>query len=231
MGVIQTPYLVISHIMLLSIVLLMCIMAGRVFPMFTANGTGTPRVAPLGWLEKLSLITVICSIVVVSEQISLTPEIKVSVLLIAGVTNFIRAVRWRLWVTFGAPLLWSLHLSYWSVCTGLILLALSELQVLQSASLAYHCMAVGGMGLMILSMISRVSLGHTGRAISVGNTMAAAFLLMLLSLLSRVFAPLLFGDDSTFILMAAGCWILAYSAFIYSYGVMLFRPRVDGRPG
>ncbi len=230
-GVILISYQVISHSMLLTIVLLMCIMGGRVFPLFTANGTGTARVAPVTWLERLSLLAVAGSIAVVSGLFSPVPEIKAAVLLAAGIANFIRALRWRIWITLKTPLVWSLHLSYWSLCSGLILLGLTELQLFPSASLAYHCMAVGGMGLMILSMITRVSLGHTGRIIAVGKMMTAAFLLILLALFFRVFAPLLLGNDSAFILLAASCWGLAYSAFAYRYGRMLFRPRVDGRPG
>lgn len=231
MGVIATPYQVIGHTMVLTVTLVMCIMGGRVFPMFTANGTGTARVAPVYWLEKLSIATVIFSVLVVSELLPLAPGVDAAILIIAGLANFLRALRWRIWVTFSTPLVWSLHLSYLALCAGLLMLGMEKLELLQSVSPAYHTITVGGMGLMILSMISRVSLGHTGRLINVGAVMTTAFALLLLSFFFRVFASVLFGQNTLFILMAAAFWVFAYGAFVLAYAPVLFSPRIDGRSG
>lgn len=229
-GLINISYIHLSHLMILMVTLVMCIMGGRVFPMFTANGTQTSRVPPIAWLEKLSLGSLIAAIILMTDILPFD-WLTAIILLVAGIVNFARALRWRIQVTLKTPLLWSLHLSYWSICLGLVLLGLVKLGLFNQASLAWHTLTVGGMGLMILSMISRVSLGHTGRPLAVGKIMMSAYLLMLLALLSRVFAPLIFDAYQSPILLSAIFWASAYGMFVVVYFPVLLRPRIDGCPG
>jgi uncharacterized protein involved in response to NO len=231
LGWVDTSYLELSHVMVLMVTLVMCIMGGRVFPMFTANGTQTERVAPIMWLEKLSIGSVIACIVFAVLPLPLPQWVGGTVFAVAGVANFIRALRWRIWVTFKTPLVWSLHISYWSVCIGLMMLAAVEWRWLGQASLAYHAITVGGIGLMILSMISRVSLGHTGRAIQVDWVMTTAFLLMVAALVSRVILPLFTANYLNCLLISATLWSVAYSLFALKYLPIVFAPRVDGADG
>ncbi len=230
-GIISISFVTVSHVMVLIIALIMCIMAGRVFPMFTANGTQTKRVDSLAWLEKLSVISVAASVLVTSQLLPLPSFIEASIYLIAGIFNLLRALRWRIWVTLKTPLVWSLHLSYWAVCVGLMMLGLEKLDLLDSASLAFHAITVGGAGLMIISMISRVSLGHTGRKIQVGKIMTLAFVFMVLTFIARVLAPLIVDSYNILILFACVLWVLAYGAFVVIFSPMLFFPRADGAKG
>lgn len=230
-GLISVPFLTISHIMVLMVTLVMCVMGGRVFPMFTANGTQTKQVPAIAWLEQLSILSVIASILVTSDLINFSPMLAASIYLVAGLSNFVRALRWRIWVTTNTPLVWSLHLSYWAISAGLIMLGLAKLDILSNATQAFHSITVGGSGLMILSMISRVSLGHTGRMIQPSKAMTFAFGLLVLTFFSRVLAPLLFSQYSIIILLSAALWVLAYTTFLVIYLPILFKPRVDGAPG
>lgn len=234
-GTLAMSFIGVSHAMILLVALVMCILGGRVFPMFTANGTQTERVPPLMWLEKVSIIAVVVSVLVsvlaVLQWLQISPKIEAAILILAGVANFLRALRWRIWVSFKTPLVWSLHLSYWALCLGLCLLGLAKLQVFSSVSLALHAITVGGMGLMILSMISRVSLGHTGRKIEVGKIMSLAFILMILGFVARVLAPLVLNSYSTLILLASALWCVAYGCFVVMYLPVLFTTRADGREG
>jgi uncharacterized protein involved in response to NO len=220
----------ISHTMVLMIALVMSIIGGRVFPMFTANGTQTHRVNPIAWLEKLAMLSIIASIIASIKVLALPAPVTASIFVIAGIANLVRAIRWRFWITLTTPLLWSLHLAYFAMSSGLVMLGLTEVNVLNNASLAYHAITVGGMGLMILSMISRVSLGHTGRMIKVGKLMTIAFLLMALAFVVRVIAPVFFDQYAQLIAVSAKLWVVAYSAFVVSYIPVLFKARVDGRP-
>ena len=231
MGAISLSYLSLSHVMVMMVALVMCIMGGRVFPMFTANGTKTPKVAPISWLEKLSMLSVVLSVVVVADLLPLPETAGAGVLLIAGVSNLIRALRWRVWVTLKTPLVWPLHLSYWAIGLGLILLGLVKLNLMTNASIALHTITVGGMGLMILAMISRVSLGHTGRMIQVGRVMNLAFVVIVAAAVIRVAASGWFANYSTGITVSAVLWILAYGLFVMKYTPVLFKARVDGGPG
>jgi uncharacterized protein involved in response to NO len=87
------------------------------------------------------------------------------------------------------------------------------------------------MGTMILAMISRVSLGHTGRNIVVGKVMTLAFAAVFAALIVRVFGVYWIGNYSLLIVAAATLWALAYGCFFLTYLPILTGPRPDGRPG
>ncbi|WP_292752738.1 NnrS family protein, partial [Methylophaga sp. UBA4204] len=99
----------------LLITLLMTVIGGRVIPMFTANGTQTAKVNNIAWLDKTALMSI--WLLFALHFLMLTkfiPSIVLSVLFaIAAVLVFIRGFRWKIWITFHIPLLWSLHIGYW----------------------------------------------------------------------------------------------------------------------
>jgi uncharacterized protein involved in response to NO len=230
-GALSISFIELSHVMVLLVTLVMCIMGGRVFPMFTANGTGTPRVAAIPWLEKLSIGSVFLSVLITAQFIDTPKLVDAFIYSFAGAVNFARAIRWRIWVTFKVPLVWSLHFSYWSICIGLIMLGLVKVEILSNTSSALHAITVGGIGFMILSMISRVSLGHTGRTIKVGKVVSTAFVFIGMSFITRVFAPFFYDDYAHVIWVSAAFWALAYGIFVFRYAPVLFRSRIDGAKG
>lgn len=228
---IEIPFSTISHVMILLVTLVMCIMAGRVFPMFTANGTQTEKVLPIALLEKFSIASIIAALVVASDQVRIHQGLEASIYLFAGLINFFRALRWRIWVTWKTPLVWSLHLSYWGICCGLVLLGLAKLSFINSESIAIHALTIGGVGLMILAMISRVSLGHTGRPLQVSKLITLSFILILVAFMVRVIAPMIIDHYRVLVLISAGSWVAAYLIFAVVYTPVLFKPRADGRSG
>ena len=218
-----------ANFMVMLVVLLMTVVAGRVVPMFTANGTGTERVQPLRWLEQLSPVLMLLAI---PAAMGLVPaEIAAVVLFVAAACQCLRVFRWRSWVTLSTPLVWSLHLSYWFIVIGLVLLGFSKLNTVINHSQALHALTVGAVGMMILAMISRVSLGHTGRQLKVGPAVFSAFVAMALAALLRVGGPLWLSDYSVVITGTAILWAIAYGLFVIRYLPVLVRPRPDGRPG
>uniref|UniRef100_UPI003563ABFE NnrS family protein n=1 Tax=Pseudoalteromonas sp. TaxID=53249 RepID=UPI003563ABFE len=228
-GVIAISYTAISHMMVLMVSLVMCIIGGRVFPMFTANGTRTERVPAMPLLETLSIVSIV--LVILSHAFVLSSEVKGVLHVFAATANFIRAVRWRIWVTFSTPLVWPLHLSYWFMCFGLLGIGLVELGLHISLSLAYHSITVGGIGLMVLAMISRVSLGHTGRMIQVGRVMTLAFMIFVIGVVWRVLFPMFWQHYQTNLIFSAIIWIISYGLFVIKYAKVLFSARIDGRDG
>nr|WP_243436201.1 NnrS family protein [Acanthopleuribacter pedis] len=220
-----------AHAMVLLVTLVMCLIGGRVFPMFTANGTGTPRVQPIPWLEKVSLGSVGIVVVLGSGVLPVPGAVVGSFFVLAALANALRAFRWRFWVTLGTPLVWALHLSYWAICLGLLLLGCHHWGFAIRQSIATHALTVGGMGGMILAMIARVSLGHTGRPLVVGPVMTAAFGLMAVSFGARVLGPFL-GLPYAALMMGVGfAWTAAYTLFVIVYFPILTQPRIDGKPG
>lgn len=218
-----------ANFMLMLVVLLMTVVAGRVVPMFTANGTGTERVQPLPWLERLSPLLMLLAI---PAGMGLVPvEIAAGLLFLAAACQCFRVLRWRTWVTLSTPLVWSLHLSYWFIVIGLMMLGISKLSSAISHSQALHALTVGAIGMMILAMISRVSLGHTGRPLVVSPAIFVAFVAMALAALLRVGGPIWLSDYSVVITGSALLWATAYGLFVIRYLPVLGRARPDGRPG
>ncbi|OED65405.1 heme-Cu protein NnrS [Vibrio splendidus ZS-139] len=214
-----------STSMVLLVTLVMCIMGGRVFPMFTANGTQTPRTPSLPWLEKLSIVSTVFAVVLSFQILPVAQGIVATVFIVSGVANALRAVRWKIWVAFKTPLVWSLHLSYWAISLGLILFGVSIISPLVTQSQAIHALTVGGMGVMILSMISRVSLGHTGRTIAIGQIMTAALIAIVFSFSVRVFGGYFTHNIVYIITLSSALWIAAYSCFVVLYLPILIKPK------
>ncbi|WNC67195.1 NnrS family protein [Thalassotalea nanhaiensis] len=223
----QSPQLMnnASTAMVLLVTLIMTIMGGRVFPMFTANGTQTPRVNAVGWLEKVVIITTLVALIISFNIIDLPTEFKAGIYFIAAVAHAARAFRWKVWVTLKTPLVWSLHFSYWCIAIGLLLFGVAELSATVSQSQAVHLLTVGAMGTMILSMISRVSLGHTGRAIVASKLMTFAFITIILSTIFRVFGSYFLTDYSQVINTAIVFWVIAYGCFVYIYLPILTKAK------
>jgi uncharacterized protein involved in response to NO len=128
--------------------------------------------------------------------------------------------------------LWSLHLAYLFIPLGLLALGALAAGLPISLSLASHLLSAGCMGTMILGMIARVSLGHSGRALQVGRRIQCAFALVIMAALIRVLIPLLWPAYTLHGWNLSGlAWSLAYGLFVWVYAPILTSPRADGRPG
>ena len=217
---------------ILIITMIILIMGGRVIPFFTANALNLKKPEPILSLELLSILPL--ALVVFYSLLSrqVTPEITVGILLLVSASaNAIRFGRWNATLTVSTPLLWSLHLSYLLIILSIGMLSLFHFGLSLSLSTTLHGLTIGGMGLMILAMISRVSLGHTGRPLKVGKLIAFSYTLLIVATLARVATPLLTNQPTNGYLLSALCWIAAYSLFVGIYWPILTSPRADGRPG
>ena len=221
------------HGAILLITLFIVVIGGRVIPFFTANGTGKPRQPPLRWLEVLSGGSMIVLVVIAFTGFSRLPAIIMVPLCVgAALVNGWRFLRWGYQYSWGIPLLWSLHLAYAFIPLGLLALALYSAGLLPNVSIALHCFTVGAIGGMILAMISRVTLGHTGRPLRPPQAMTAAYILILASAVVRVLAPTLLPAFAQWGIGIAGLlWLGAYGIFVYYYSPMLLTPRIDGGAG
>lgn len=221
------------NVTLMLVGLIMTIVAGRVMPMFTANGTGTAKVDAMPWLESLTIGSTILLVAlpVFRVELWLPPWLFAGVFMLASVSHAYRALRWRPWITLKYPLLWSLHMAYWFIPSAFALFAVQQLGEWVSRSMAVHALTAGAMGCMILAMICRVSLGHTGRTLRPAKGVKWILGLVILAALIRVFG-VLFDLNLLWVYVVAGsCWSLAYVGFVLIYGRMLLSARVDGRPG
>lgn len=216
------------------VTLLMSVMAGRVAPMFTANGTNTPKATPLPWLDKAAngSLAIIMLNLLLQPIMGFSSDFFAVMLIIASIFQTIRWLRWRPWITLTVPLLWSLHGAMKFICFGLFVLGISYLIPEVPSKHVWHLLTIGGIGGLILAMISRVSLGHTGRPLIPPTSMTIAFILINVAALVRTFGPWLAPEKTLlFIDISGGFWLLAFGLFIVSYGPMLISARKDGRLG
>lgn len=223
-----------GHSMSLMVVLLITVIGGRVMPMFTANGSGTPRVMNLEWLEKSVLgSTWLFVMLFITTLHTLLPAWLMGLLcLVTAVLQAIRIIRLRISVTWKVPLLWSLHLAYWFISIGFVLMALYYFGVLSSFSTALHALTVGAIGGMIIAMIARVSLGHSGRPLQPKKVMSVSFILVLVAALVRSVAIFLLPSLTLqFYWVSAILWAIAFVIFVLAYFNILTTLRPDGRPG
>ena len=216
------------------ITFLMSVMSGRVTPMFTANGTQTAKVAPLAWLDNTAngSLAIAMFYLIFHPLLGFSETFFGVLLIIAGLFQTIRWLRWRPWITLNVPLLWSLHISIKFIAYGLIILGMSYLITPMPSNHIWHLLTVGGMGGLILAMISRVSLGHTGRPLSPPKAISAAYVFIILAALIRAVGPWLLPEKTLlFIDISATFWLLGFGIFIVTYAPMLMSARKDGRPG
>ncbi|RUO72316.1 NnrS family protein [Pseudidiomarina sediminum] len=219
---------------ILLITLLIAIIGGRVIPMFTANGTQTPRVNALPWLDRLALAPLWAIVVLHLTMLSgALPAVALAALYaIAGVALLVRCLRWRFDRTLKVPLVWSLHLAYLFIPLGLLSLAWHYFSGDFMLSRLHHWLLVGAMGSMILSMMARVSLGHSGRPLTLHGWMPMAFALLIGAAVVRVLGFWLYPENIMLSYWVAGvAWIIAYLSYVVIYWPILTRPRADGRPG
>ncbi len=213
---------------------LMSVMVGRVGPMFTANGTQTPKVTPLPLLDKATngSIAIVTFYLFAHPIVNTNFSILGGLLMIAATFQLIRITRWRPWITIKVPLLWSLHLSVLFIAFGMGLIGISYFSSDIASNHVWHMLTIGGMGGLILAMIARVSLGHTGRMLQPPKTMSVAFLAIFVAAVIRSVLPIFSPEANMALYQAsAGFWYIAFGIFVYHYAPMLVKARQDGRPG
>lgn len=213
------------------IVLLILILSRRVMPMFISNGVGYP-VALINrrWLDIVSLVLMP---ILIAADVFL--GLGALTAFCAGLLALLHAIRMAGWYTNGIwkkPLLWILYLAYGWIILGFIITA-AAYSFGFNPVLAVHAFAYGGIGLMSIGMMARVTLGHTGRDLSRPPAMLVwMFVLLLVGSLLRIVMPLIFPmGTASWIAGSQILWILAFSLFVFVYAPMLIRARIDGRRG
>jgi uncharacterized protein involved in response to NO len=213
------------------VIALILTIARRVFPFFIQNGVDYPvTLASPRWIDLSSLFGLLAFLI---NELFLHLDLLRWALatLLAAVTT----VRVGCWYTPGIwryPLLWGLFAGLVSIDLGFILFALQALLPIPD-SLALHAFALGGIGLITLAMMARVSVGHTGRDLrKPPRVVGPALILLGLGVLLRCIAPIFAFDYYPHWVAAAGlCWITAFLLFWFSYLSIWTQPRVDGKPG
>ncbi len=210
---------------------IMSMIGGRVIPFFTQRGLlRKDAVTPWPKLDWALLIGSIIVSLAIMQGWALHAEVLGGVVFAAlGVGHLLRSLHWYDAGIWRVPLLWSLHLAYAWMGVACVAMALWHFSVFANMSLAVHALTVGAMGGLILGMIARVTLGHTGRQLQPPKSMTWAFVLFNLGALARV--VLVDWAYMPGLWVAAVCWTLGFAMYLWSYAPMLWQARVDGQPG
>lgn len=214
---------------IVMVVVIETVIGGRVIPNFTANAVPGTRPLTDTWRDRAAIaLTAAAGLAWISP---LPPAIAAVVSFGAAAAQGLRLAGWKPLVTLRNPLLWILHVSYMWIPLGFVALGLSQLGVAPQSA-AVHLLGVGAIGGLVLGMITRTALGHTGRALRTGRAETLMYALVQAGVLARLAAALLAGDarEATLVL-AATCWSAAFLAYVVTYAPYLSRARIDGREG
>ena len=228
-GVLNVPAITPLYAALGLIVMIECVMAGRVIPAFTMAVTPGLKLVADQRIEWVTLgMTGLGLALWVFVPASL---LGMLVLAVASGLQLKRWLGWQPWVTKNRPVLWILHVAYAWFPVGLALLALAQIGWV-SVSSGVHALAVGATGGLIIGMVTRTARGHTGRPIQVSGLEVVAYLLVMLAAVLRVFLPLIAPELLVVSLIgAATAWSLAFMLYVWVFAPWLMRTRLDGKDG
>lgn len=216
------------HLACAIIATLCTVIAGRIVPSFTANALRTQPWRHPG-LDRAAISFTAAALF--AWALGVASPWTGSLAAVAFILQCVRCNGWRPWVCARTPLLWILHLSHGWLLVGLAWLALASLGVLPIASML-HLITLGCISGLIIAMITRTSLGHTGRKLVAGPVETACYGLMQLALLARVLPPLLLPEHyQAGLVVSALAWVICFGLYLYRYAPMLWYSRVDGKPG
>jgi uncharacterized protein involved in response to NO len=205
------------------VVLVILVMAGRVFPMFTRNATGVTSIRSLPVLDALTIATM--AVVVAVDAFA--PErtnglVSATAAGVVGVLSAARAAFWGGRHALRTPLLWILHVGYAWVPIGLVLRAVAAFDGSVPRSLATHALTAGAIGSLTLGMMARVALGHAGRPLVAPKLAIVAFVSITVAAITRVFVPLLAPSSYLAALwISAAAWATAFLSYLVAYAPML----------
>jgi uncharacterized protein involved in response to NO len=208
------------------VVVLISIIGGRIIPSFTRNWMakqGFTQGLP-GQPTRFDLVAIAVTALTLAGWVLLPQAPFVGgALVLAGLMQFARLVRWRGWHAWSDPLVAVLHVGYAWIPLGLLLLGASLTGAGIPGTAAIHALTAGAMATMILAVMTRASLGHTGRKLKAGFATSAVYICITLGAALRVLAALGVGDYRLGIEAAGFVWALAFAIFVLIYGPMFFR--------
>jgi uncharacterized protein involved in response to NO len=207
-----------------AIVALIMVVGGRITPSFTSNWLtqqgSEKRPAPLGRFDIASIVVAALALIVWI----VTPDWygTAALLFIMVIVQVARLSRWAGALTWREPILLVLHVGYGFVPLGALMLACSIIwPQLVPGSGALHAWTTGAMGLMTLAIMTRASLGHTGRDMASSPSTTLIYSAIIVATLARVAAPIVPAIYYEALVASAVAWLLAFGGFVLVYGPVL----------
>lgn len=213
------------QIVIATIVLMILVIAGRVFPFFTEKGLKGILIPRNSLLDALAIGS--AALLFTLQLVGISGTFLALTALITAILNGWRLASWFVFRIWFVPLLWVLYLGYGWLILGFIFTAFAEWKMILP-TLALHAFTVGGIGVLTLGMMARVSLGHTGRTMKASNAITIAFVFMNVATLFRVILPaIIVSWSSVLIYISTLAWLAAFALFIFVYAPMLLGRGIE----
>ncbi|MFT6899630.1 MAG: hypothetical protein ACJA13_004071 [Paraglaciecola sp.] len=231
--VLKQNYAGAAHLVQSAIILfcaLISVVGGRVIPFFTAKALSLPQSKNPTLDRFLWGLSVLATLWFAAEYFLAFTVSSGWIFILLAAGHLWRLGFWysnRIW---GMSLLWSLHLAYFAMALGLLLVGISQLTSYFPLKDSLHLISISAISALILSMMSRVSLGHTGRVLQVSHWLSLAFAMLLVAGVVRAVSGL-FIHVAALWQISALLWVAAFGLFVWHYLPVLTRARVDGKQG
>ena len=229
LGLLDIPPVRALHAGLALIVMIECVMAGRVIPAFTMSALPGLKLRTPRRLEQLTLAATALALAL---WVLLTPNVVTAAAFgSAAVLHAVRLWQWQSWRTRARPILWVLHLAYAWIPIGFLLLAWAQVGGV-TASAGVHALAVGATGGLVIGMLTRTARGHTGRPLRASKLEVAAYFLVASAAVARVVMPLVAPLHFVpWLIVAATAWAAAFGIYLLIFAPWLVTSRLDGKDG
>lgn len=214
-----------------AVVLLIMIVGGRIVPSFTRNWLVRERPgrlpAPFG---RFDVGTIVLSAAGLAAWAFFPEATGTGALLVAAAGfNAVRLARWAGYRTSADPLLLILHVAFAFVPAGLLLSGLAALAPETFPAIAgIHALGVGAVASMTLAVMTRATLGHTGRELRASRGTCAVFVAIVIAALLRIAAAMA-PAVTVLLVLSAAFWVAAFAGYAILFGGFLIKPRLTGR--
>ncbi len=211
------------------VIVMISVIGGRIIPSFTRNWmvkTGASRILPTQPQRLDLLVIAATALALLFWIVFLGNRLTGYMLVLAAAAQALRLSRWGGHRTGTDPLVLVLHLGYVWVPIGLFLLGLSVIRIDIPESAGVHALTAGGMTTMIVAVMSRASLGHTGRELKASHLTVASYGCLTVGALLRVAASLGIGPYAIMLDLAGALWGTALLLFLIVYRPILWGPRL-----
>jgi uncharacterized protein involved in response to NO len=211
-----------------AFVLLIMLFGGRLAPSFTRNWLvkrGTARLpAPF---DRFDMVAIAMAAIALLAWLAAPAHAATALLAgVAGLLQLIRLARWQGHRTLAEPLVAILHIGYFFVPLGFLLVAVAALRPeILPPSTAMHAWTAGAIGTMTLAVMTRASLGHTGRALHADAVTQALYAAVIAGTVARLILPFADGAYVPVLHTASLLWGIGFLGFALFYGPSLTRRR------